>query len=146
MSIETMTKITTLSFSGIATNFAEIANIPQSYTDLKIMISARSSGTTANQAMYMQFRGANYGDLIYQTVVLRNSGTSVDSYATSVNANALLQIEIPNENNTSNTFSNIEIYIPNYTSNKFKTLLIDQVREHNHGTNFNMNSIRSGIW
>jgi hypothetical protein len=109
-------------------NSLAFTNIPQTYTDLLLLISARATGSTANQGHYIQFSGI--GGTYYSGTSLRNTGTSVDTYRTS-GGNAFLQIEIPNDLNSANAFSNESIYIPNYTSGFFKQVIIDNVKENN---------------
>jgi hypothetical protein len=113
--------------SGV--NSLAFTNIPQTYTDLLLLVSARATGSTANQGHYIQFNGI--GATAYAGTSLRGLGSSsFDTYRTSGN-NAFLQIEIPNDLNTSNAFSNESIYIPNYTSGFFKQVIIDNVKESN---------------
>lgn len=103
-------------------------NIPQTFTDLKVVFSVRSSLSTAFQAIYMQFNGD--GSTVYSQTVLRGNGSSASSYRDS-GSNAILTNEVPNGLNTASTYSNIEFYIPNYRSSNFKQVLIDGVKESN---------------
>ncbi len=111
-----------------ATNNFNFNNIPQTFTDLQLVISARATGSTANQGMYIQFNGV--GGTTYSGTVARGFGSSVDSFRFNA-SNAFGQYEIPNELNTTSTFSSLSIYIPNYTSSNFKQLIADNVKENN---------------
>lgn len=111
-----------------STNVIFFNNIPQTYTDLMLLISARCSGTSANQGHYIQINSD--GTLLYSGTTLRGNGSSPDSYRSNGN-NAFLEIEIPNDLNASNVFSSENIYITNYTNNTPKQVIIDSVRENN---------------
>ena len=126
-----------------AVNVFAFNNIPQTFTDLQLVISARATGTSANQAIYMQFNTDS--GLNYSGTSLRGTGASTDSYRSSGN-NAFLEIEIPNELNTTNTFSNTSIYIPNYTSSNFKQVIIDDVKESNSASTATMLILRANLW
>lgn len=126
-----------------AINSFSFVNIPQTYTDLKIVISARASLTSANQGSYIQFNsdGANN----YSQTVFRGFGSSIDSYRSS-NNNAFLEIDIPNGLSTSNVFSNIEVYIPNYTTSLFKQVIIDNAKENNSASTDVMLQLKSHLY
>jgi hypothetical protein len=113
---------TELNASAASVTFA---NIPQSgYTDLKIVVSARTDN--ANNAVYLvtEFNGVSSG---YTTRDLYGTGSAVASRAL-VNSNSPL---IPGSTSTASTFGNMEIYIPNYTSSNFKSYSADSVTENN---------------
>lgn len=149
MALETMTKIATFTASASPTNVLQFNNIPQHYTDLKLVISARSGGTSSYQGVYIQFAAPNatnnYGDLIYSGVTMRGSGAATDAYAFS-GANAVLELPITNTLNTSNIFSNMEVYIPNYSGNHKKVIYVDCIKESNSGSTETWAMMRSTLW
>jgi len=126
-----------------AVNVFAFNNIPQTFTDLQLVISARATGNSGNQGVYIQLN--TDGGLNYSGTTLRGMGSSVDSYRSSGN-NAFLEIEIPNELSTTNTFSNMSVYIPNYTSSNFKQVIVDNVKESNSATTAIMLQLRANLW
>jgi len=110
--------------------------IPQTYTDLILKISARST-STAGADIYanlkIQFNsdtGNNYnGILLFTNLGSPGSGsyTSQPGYLFSyANGNVT----------TASTFSNMEIYIPNYTGSNQKVYSVDGVVENNASNGF----------
>lgn len=126
-----------------AVNSLYFTNIPQTFTDLQLVISARATASSANQGMYIQLNGD--GGLNYSGTNLRGLGSSTDSYRSS-GSNAFLEIELPNELSTANTFSSTSVYIPNYTSSNFKQVIIDSVKENNHATTAIILLLRANLW
>jgi len=113
--------------------------IPQTYTDLKVLVSARTTyaqgyeqvwlslnGNTSNLAMIYLLGTGGAGTVPTSTVFPRFVGHA--NGATS----------------TANTFHNAEIYFPNYTSNKLKSYSVDSVQEDN--TSLALNSFTAGLW
>lgn len=99
-------------------------NIPQTYTDLKIVISSRSTFTSGMDSLGIYFNGSQAN--ISNTFVTGNGSSPASNRSTyrAVGANDSAFA-------TANTFANTEIYIPNYTSSNFRQMLIDSVTENN---------------
>jgi hypothetical protein len=137
-----MQAIFTKNISGA--NFYTFNNIPQTYTDLKIVVSARTAtGTEAAQGIYLQ--PMTDGSLLYSGTTLRNLSNSASSYRTSGN-NAWLEFDINSSNNTSNNYAIVEVYIPNYTSNVFKQVIGDVAKEDNSSSGFTYNILRANLF
>jgi len=124
----TFTKIASQTISTPA-NVVTFSSIPQTYTDLKILISARSSSVDAfRENLIIGFNSQ-----------VSNTGYSwigMYSYLTGTGSNknpAAYRIigDLPSNPATSNTFSNSEIYIPSYTSATPHTFLGESVVENN---------------
>jgi hypothetical protein len=118
-------------------------NIPQTgYTDLKIVVSARSS-RAANQDDYViSFNGSAY-DLSYRQLYGgAGSGSIVTGSATG--STGFVGI-IPATNNTTNTFGAQEIYIPNYTASVAKSYSVNSASENNASTQWQLDLI-AGQW
>lgn len=99
------------------------SSIPQGYTDLKLVVSARTDGTSTYGIGYIRPNGAttNLSDK-----VLEGTGSGVGSYSETT-----WRFE-PNGNTaTTNTFGSMEVYIPNYTSSNYKSANADMVTENN---------------
>lgn len=128
----------TLSSSAASVTFS---NIPQNYTDLKLVISPRSDGgTTANDGR-MTFNGSASG---YSSRLLYGLGSGTPSSASN-SGTYMYWINSTNSNGlTASTFSNTEIYIPNYTSSNQKSVSCDTVTENN-GT-YGAQLLTAGLW
>jgi hypothetical protein len=114
-------------------------NIPQSgYTDLKLVISARSSTTqgTGGFTAYLYPNGSTSSMTNRQ---LRGSGSAATSVTGQTNP-----INVSASDTTANTFGNTEVYIPNYRSNQFKSMSIDGVEENNASNAFM--SMNANLW
>lgn len=108
-------------------------NIPQNFTDLKVVISARATSTTNSTGT--NFIGFYLNNTTYPANVTHRSifgnGSSVSSISSSSYGVAGV---INDTNQTANSFSNNEMYIANYTSSNFKQILVDSVNENNSTT------------
>ena len=126
----------TVGSGGIAS--IDFLNIPQTYTDLVIKYSIRT--TSANQVDYMkcEFNGSttSYSErVLFGYGTTTGSATNSGSYDNIINGGA----------NTASTFSNGEIYIPNYTGANYKSFSSDSVAESNSTTN-NMLMLAAELW
>ena len=117
----TLIPIQTYTLTSTASSVT-FSNIPQNYTDLKIVYSGRDT-TDSPGSVYIQFNGAGYNST---TTKINGTGSSVSS---SSHNNAYLGL-VPGPSQTANTFSNGEIYIPNYTSSTNKYFSSDVVNEN----------------
>jgi hypothetical protein len=99
-------------------------SIPQTYTDLLIKLSARTSQAGVVDNIFIKFNGSssNYTyKFIYGSGSTSGASTGTDSVTSLVDGNGA----------TSNTFGNAEWYIPNYTSSNNKAYNADDVMENN---------------
>lgn len=117
----------TQTVTGGATN---ITNIPQTYTDLKIVVSQRNSSANAGEPLAIRF---DSGDALYSNTVLHGNGSSVASARSSGAAfiSYTSGMFINGGNSTANVFGTYEVYVPNYASSSFKQFTIDAVSENN---------------
>ena len=137
-----MIPIFTRNISGV--NNITLQNIPQTFNDLKIVMSLRcASATDSAQGAYIQFNGI--GGTSYSGLSLRNTNNSVSSYRSN-GSNAILELDIPNSANETNIFGFVEVYIPNYTSNLFKQILANVAKEDNTTTGFTYNILRGNLF
>lgn len=118
MANETYTLIqkTTLNASAASITFS---SIPQTFTDLKVVLSARDVSVTYS-SLYIAINGTAVTSL---RKVLGNgsSASSGTDYVGLIDGTA----------STASVFGNADIYIPNYTSSNYKSLSIDMVTENN---------------
>ena len=126
--------------SGGATSVS-FNSIPQGYTDLKLVISIRTTFNGSNNFTYAyNFNGSSSG---YSHRTLEGNGSS----AVSINASNLtygFTGWINDAATTSNTFTSSELYIPNYTSSNYKSQIVDTVTENNATLAYQ--TLHAGLW
>lgn len=115
------------------------SNIPQNFTDLKLVISARGTSAGTFGTLGMQFGTNNVIDssskysLTYLQAI--GGGTFSSRYSpTGAFSNDGLNLG----SLASNTFTTYEIYIPNYSRGNFKSAIVDSVASGNSSTNYNL--------
>jgi hypothetical protein len=139
----TMTKIQTVTVGSGGTSSIDFTSIPQTYTDLKLLLSLRG---TASGGAY-----AHYAVLSFNGNTSNRSWRRIAGYGTnqkySDNSSSVITMgSIPSSGVTSSTFSNFEWYIPNYAStSSYKTWSVDGVVENNSSTDWE-NFFMSQIW
>lgn len=137
MSLETMTKLasTTVGVGGQAS--VDFTNIPQGYTDLKVVVSSRSTRSDINDFIKIGFNGLttnlNHRALNGNGSAV-SSGTDVSFIYGTMNA----------ATSTASTFGNSEFYISNYAGNTFKNVNADTVMENN--ATFSVAYLVAGLW
>jgi len=103
------------------------SDIPQTYTDLKILISVRSTYASTSGILWLRFNGDSGTNYPFRR--LEGSGSAVSSNGTTAG-----QIGIGRTTGstaTANTFSNTEVYIPNYTGSTYKSVSSTAASENN---------------
>ena len=131
-------KITVNTAAGAAS--VTFSNIPQTYTDLKIIFCVRSLRSAANaDGLDISFNGLTTG---FNARWFESNGS-----AASVGADTRFTGDIPAASATANIFSSTELYIPGYASSTTsKQVQTDSVAENNSSTaymNFTANSWNS---
>jgi hypothetical protein len=134
-----ITKIAEVNGTGSSGSIV-FTSIPQTYTDLLLVISGRTTAT-GNHVSTLQFNsnsGANYNFRFLQGT----GGAASSGAATSTTS---FQIGYVNDaGTTSNTFCNQSVYIPNYTSSTAKSMSVDSVQENNGAQGLGW--INAGSW
>ena len=125
---------TTLTGTQATVSFTSINN---SYTDLVLKISARSSYSNGYDQMRISFNGSSSS---FSTIYLLGTGSS----AASGNTVPQLIGHADAATATANTFNNAEVYIPNYTSSNNKSFSADNVQEDN--TSLALVSFTANLW
>jgi hypothetical protein len=123
----------------------EFGSIPQTYTDLILVGSLRSTSTTSNTGNYdpllYRFNGSTSG---YTARSLYASGTSASTGSlttlTSTNAGGtwgrISDSGVNNSFSTASTFSSMSFYIPNYADSNNKVFSHDFVQEQNQTVSY----------
>jgi hypothetical protein len=124
---------TTVGSGGAST--ISFASIPQTFTDLKVVLSARSTaGASVAYSIFMKMN--NLTTSIYSQKALEGSGSggACSSFAQS-GVDTTVRAGITNgTGSTASVFSSTEIYIPNYTGSNQKSVSIETVTETNANT------------
>ena len=120
------------------------ANIPQTgYTDLKVVLSTRTTDTTANDstAIALQFNGDTASN--YSRRTLYGDGGAVGSTSATTTS---MRIGFTTTNgDTANTFGSAEFYVPNYTGSAQKSVSADAVTEANVAQ-YIYSALNAGLW
>jgi len=117
----TMTLIETKTL-GTAASAVEFTSVPQTFTDLFILTSARNTGSSVFFRIELNGSTSNFTNRY-----LVGSGTSVV-----VGSESFAPFSYLNPSSwTANTFSNGQFYIPNYSGNTNKSISVDSVSENN---------------
>jgi len=106
----------------------DFTSIPQTYTDLKLVVSARAvaNGDTFSH-LKITFNGSTTG---YTNKRITSNGSSAGSGSDGTDS-IYQKYGINGSASTASTFGNLEIYIPNYTSSNNKSTSSDSVTENN---------------
>ena len=103
----------------------DFSSIPSTYTDLKLVLSTRSSNSSAYTALKILYNGSSSS---YTSKQLYGDGSGAFSNSYTDGWSGFVDAATA----TSNTFASSEIYIPNYASTSLqKTSSVDYVQESN---------------
>ena len=118
------------------------SSIPQTYTDLVLLMSARQDANGA-ASILGRFNSSATG---YSTRQLYGYGTTVGSTTAVGGGTTYADFGIQdNSGTTSNTFSNTLVYIPNYAGSNNKSYSVDSVSEDNTSINAFL-ILNAGLW
>lgn len=125
---------------GSAAATVTFSDIPQTYTDLYFLISARStfSGGTAYRSFYVKPNNATTN---LSTRIIYGSGTTVGSETDTTG----IYPNVSAAGSTSNTFGSVEIYIPNYAGSTNKSISATWAAETNAASG-NILGATAGLW
>ena len=116
------------------------SSIPQTFTDLFLVTSLRTSVSNVGDYAVAAFNGSTSS---FTSRVLFGTGSSTGSSAWSGLDGRIVAQAVGNTA-TSNTFSNSSLYIPNYAGSTQKSVSIDSVGENN-ATEAYANLV-AGLW
>ena len=117
-------------------------NIPQTFTDLKIVVSARSTSAAAYDVFGLTLNTSGSG---FTNISLYGNGSAGNVYSqadTTFTAGdvygRVITAATPTSSQTASVFSSFELYIPNYTGGGKKTVSIDAVAETNDAISYSV--------
>lgn len=123
---------------GSAQASLTFSSIPQSFTDLYLVFSARSDRTgVGTDDTVVRLNGSSSNQ---STRILWGTGSS----AASLTDTQPLIGEYPTATNTASTFGSYQLYVPNYTGSTAKSFSADGVGENNGTTSYQ--SIAAGLY
>jgi hypothetical protein len=130
-----MQAIYTQTVGAIPASSVIFNNIPQTYTDLYVLVSARDTGGgNIGAAGNMNITSVASTS---SNIVLRNLGGS-NTFGSGIGFAGPYSY-INGAGTTASTFSNASFYLPNYTSNRFKQIIVDTAIESNSASIDSMN-------
>jgi hypothetical protein len=114
---------------GTAVASVEFTSIPQTYTDLLVLLSLRTNNEPDSNGYGLAQVAFNGLTTNRSNRRLLGSGSFVGSFASGD-----VTLLVSGNTNTANTFGNANIYITNYASAVAKSISIDSVAENNGTT------------
>ena len=103
----------------------EFTEIPQTFTDLYLLMSCRITATGTSSTLFLTFNSETANRSSRQLVA---TGT----YATSFSSTTVMRGgRANNSSSTSNTFASSSLYIPNYSGSTQKSSSMEAVSENN---------------
>jgi hypothetical protein len=133
----TMIQTITVGAGGIAS--LDLTSIPQIYTDLLLVVSARTSGSNVYEDGRIKINGTTSG---YSERMLYGNGSSANSASTS--STWFNWSAVNGGTSTGNTFNNVQLYFPNYAGSTNKVMANETVIENNGASTMMM--IHTGLW
>lgn len=124
----TMTLVSTVTVGAGGAASIDFTSIPQTGTDLLIVVSGRTTDANVSASSNIKFNGSATG---YSEKTLRGTGSGTDTNSTSNLSALLYSFYFPGSSATSNTFGNNVLYIPNYAGSTNKSTSADHVTENN---------------
>lgn len=138
---------TLIASNTLGSSAASVAfsNIPDTYTDLLVKFSARSTRSgELKDNIGLRFNTDTASVTVYSSTMLSAIGTTVNS--TRVSNNDAIESEfITAASATSNTFAPGEFYIPNYLASSNKPLSSYAAAIFNNATEMRMDNL-AGLW
>jgi len=129
--MELITSVTVGSGGAASVTLPATGTIPATYTDLKVVISARTNRSNAVDAIGVYYNN-DTTSARYSAKQLTGTGSSTQS--TSNNPYNDENMYVSGNSATASTFGNSEIYIPNYAGSNQKSFSVDSVSENNATT------------
>jgi hypothetical protein len=124
--MELITSVTVGSGGAASVTLPATGTIPATYTDLKVIVSARTNRALVVDGIVMRFNGDTTSGN-YTAKRLYGSGSGSPASDSPNNGMPFMN----GNTSTASTFGNAEIYIPNYAGSNAKSSSVDGVNENN---------------
>jgi hypothetical protein len=134
-----MELISSVTVGSGGTTQIEFASIPGTYTDLVLLISARSGGS--GDILWLRLNSDSSTGC--NTRWLVGDGSSVTN-SSSIGGNTFVRLGTITSTDTASVFTNFQVYVPNYSGSTNKTFSVDAVNENNGTESFQR--ITAGLW
>lgn len=129
--------ITSVTVGSGGASTIDFTSIPSSFSDLSVVVSARSTHTSVLDELLVRFNSSSTG---YTNKFVMGDGSTTQSYSNNYTTSGYVGY-ISAANATAGTFGSSSIYIPLYTGSKNKSFSSDSVAESNAPTQYmNMNA------
>jgi hypothetical protein len=115
----------------------EFLSIPQTYDDLLLLVSARTTNAATNDNLILIINGVT-------TNQSRRRLNGTGSAAQSSSSATSIGLQVNGDTSTASTFGNASLYIPNYRASQSKSFSIDGVTETNATEAFT--NLIAGLW
>lgn len=129
-----------LSSNQSSISFTGLGAYSSDYTDLKMIVCARTQSPYESDNAFITFNGSSSG---YSERTLQDINGTVYSFNAS---SAYINWGCTTTGNgaTSNTFGNSEFYIPNYSNSNYKSISADGSQENNGSPT--VLALTAGLW
>lgn len=127
--------------AGGAANI-EFTSIPQTYTDLIVLLSLRTNDSGENSGATRMTFNNNTANYSYKRIY--GDGSSVGTGGSTGLAFIRVGNNCPSSGNTANTFANVKLEIPNYSGSNQKSTSEDNVGEDNATQAYTQ--LNAGLW
>jgi hypothetical protein len=134
-----ITSVTVGSGGAASVTLPATGTIPATYTDLYVLLSARSNRSADTDPVNLELNGSTANDT---SRYIEGDGSSASSGTAGGTQTEIARI--PAANATASTFGNASIYIPNYAGSNNKSSSSDAVTENNGTTAFT--KLTAGLW
>ena len=136
----TFDKIQTVTVGSGGSANIEFTSIPQTYTDLKVVLSSRTATGGAADNIIV-FNGDTSSS--YSQRQIQGNGSSASS-SSGTNTGFTQSTTTNGSTDTASVFASSEIYIPNYASANNKSFSVETVTENNATTAYQ--TLRAGLY
>ena len=138
----TYTLISSVTVGGGGAADIEFTSIPATYTDLVVIMSARSD--RAGSVLDVPYVRFNNSSTSYVDRALNGNGSAASSNIDNGDTIAIGPGTVNASNSTANVFSSLQMYIPNYLSSSYKSTSSEMTYEANSATAYS--SLAAGLW
>jgi len=140
----TFVKIASVTVGSGGAASIDFTSIPQTYTDLKVMLSSRTTAAAASATAEYPYIVLNNNTSGYSQRQLLGNGSTPSSVTRALGGQGYTYV-MPGTANTASTFGSLEVYFPNYVGSDFKSSSADGAPESNVST-LNSMLLDSSLW